>query len=425
MDAQVDCSMSYWGNSGTCECEEFHWPDDGKPVCYECDHGISKHSTASSMISLVPAQRSNPPPLPPSLNLPPPFLLESTLNSRVQAIFNDLLKQELLKVKSLTMTQMAARARAEAMAMFRSRKQKDITQALTNASTQGSDRSHLPSGLSTQASLNTSMVFHVGSIAMVAPFGKTFASEVQVMKNQGCFISATSPKGGIAQVCKWFLPVFTYLSKAPHRKQPSWSSSRLLRQLEWLVLIYSSNSFSIVEIAEPNGSTLFKNKGHGKVGIADSTLWFVTRKSIPDETYDLWNKEPLIIGSDFEFELDSIQNDSQDSSPVVEDIISISTDSTSDLDVKLSSSMLDLTMSTVSKDKGKSILKKHEDPITPPCKSAPQVLSAPTIISVSENDVILWGHHFPDSPNAPTAVNLWHPASEYPFMQFREFNSFI
>lgn len=106
------------------------------------------------------------------------------------------------------------------------------------------------------------------------------------MKNQGCFISATSPKGGIAvdaawsyaevdkQVRKWFLPVFTYLAKAPHRKQPSRSSSRLLHQPEWLVLVRSGNSFSIVEVAEPNGSTLFENKGRGKAGIADSALWF-------------------------------------------------------------------------------------------------------------------------------------------------------
>ncbi|KAI9569825.1 hypothetical protein HD554DRAFT_2087760 [Boletus coccyginus] len=386
MSAQVNHSMFCRRNGGICECED-------------------KYLTASSTISPVLTQRSDPLPLPPPPSLPPPFLPESTLNSRAQAIFNDLPEQELLK----------------AMAMFRSRKQKDITQALTNAavgsckaSTGGSDHSHLPSGLSTQASSNTSMIFHVSSVAMVAPFRKMFASEVQAMKNRGCFISATSSKGGITvntawsytevdkQVCKWFLPVFTYLAKAPHQKQPSWSSS-------WLLCQHSGNSFSIVEVAEPNRSTLFENKGCGKAGIADSALWFVIRKSILDETYDSWNKELLIIGSDSEFELDSIQNDSQDSSLVIKDIISAFTDSTSDLDVKLSSSMLDLAMSTVLKDKGKSVLKKHEDPIMLPHKP---VSSTPTIVSVSEDDVILWGRHFPDSPNASTAVNLWHPASE-------------
>lgn len=93
----------------------------------------------------------------------------------------------------------------------------------------------------------------------------------------------------------------------------------------------------------------------------NSYYFLVIRKSIPDEIYDLWNKKLPVIGSDFEFELDSIQNDSQDGSSVVEDIISVPTNSTSDLNIKLSSSMLNLTISTILKDKEKSILKKHED----------------------------------------------------------------
>jgi len=92
--------------------------------------------------------------------------------------------------------------------------------------------------------------------------------------------------------------------------------------------------------------------------------FLVTRKSIPDEIYDSWNKEPLIIGSDSKIESDLI-DDSQDGDLVADDIINVSTDSASDLDVKLSSSMLDLALSTVPKDKGKSV-KKYEDPITPP-----------------------------------------------------------
>jgi len=218
------------------------------------------------------------------------------------------------------------------------------------------------------------------------------------MKNWGCFISATGPKGGITadtawsyvevdkQVHNWFPDVFAYLAKAP-QKQPGWSSSQLLHQPKWLVLVCSGNSFSIMKVAESNGSTLFENKGHGKAGIADSALWFgewtashsscgrmfdsyyffMTRKSIPDEIYDSWNKELLIIGSDSEIESD-LFDDFQDSGPpVADDIISISTDSASDLDIKLSSSMFDLALNTVPKDKGKSI-KKYEDPITPPYK---------------------------------------------------------
>ena len=94
--------------------------------------------------------------------------------------------------------------------------------------------------------------------------------------------------------------------------------------------------------------------------------FLVTRKSIPDEIYASWNKEPLIIGCDSKIESDLI-DDSQDGNPVADDIISVSTDSASDLDVKLSSSMLDLALSTVPKDKGKSV-KKYEDLITPPRK---------------------------------------------------------
>ena len=96
----------------------------------------------------------------------------------------------------------------------------------------------------------------------------------------------TGPKGGIIadaawshvevdkQVHGWFPSVFTYLAKATHWKQPSRSSSQLLHQPEWLVLVCSGNSFSIMEVTEPNGYTLFENKGSGKAGIADSVLWF-------------------------------------------------------------------------------------------------------------------------------------------------------
>ncbi|KAG8219178.1 hypothetical protein J3R82DRAFT_4894, partial [Butyriboletus roseoflavus] len=133
--ALIDSSTFCRGNGGTCECEEFHWPDDGKPVCHECNHGISKHSQASAV------QQPNPLPLP-----APPNLLSSqsvsdvttasmpAMNSKVQTIFSNLTKQE-FKAKYLlsTVTQTAAGARAEAIATLGLRKQK-CPAVLANAS---------------------------------------------------------------------------------------------------------------------------------------------------------------------------------------------------------------------------------------------------------------------------------------------------
>ncbi|KAI9570870.1 hypothetical protein HD554DRAFT_2037083 [Boletus coccyginus] len=63
--------------------------------------------------------------------------------------------------------------------------------------------------------------------------------------------------------------------------------------------------FSIVEIAEPNRSTFFENKGHSKAGTLESSLWFVTRKAILDNVYNSWNKQPCIFGSNLESDLKS------------------------------------------------------------------------------------------------------------------------
>ena len=43
---------------------------------------------------------------------------------------------------------------------------------------------------------------------------------------------------------------------------------------EWRVLVRSGSTFSIVEVVQPNGSTLYENKGRGKAGSSESELWF-------------------------------------------------------------------------------------------------------------------------------------------------------
>lgn len=103
-----------------------------------------------------------------------------------------------------------------------------------------------------------------------------------------------------------------------------------------------------------------------------SVLLLVTRKTIPDSVYDSWNKELVIIGSDSEDEIDSsITTDDKKSH---NDIISISSTNSprSDVDIKLTSSLLDLNLyddsAIASKDKGKDP-EKYTDLVTPPKKS--------------------------------------------------------
>jgi hypothetical protein len=92
-----------------------------------------------------------------------------------------------------------------------------------------------------------------------------------------------------------------------------------------------------------------------------------TRKAIPDNVYDSWNKEPCIIGSNSESEIESPgAGDKKDA----DEIISIhDTDSLdSDINIKLTSSLLDLNLhkdsGIASKDKGKGTA-KFTNPGTP------------------------------------------------------------
>ncbi|KAI6096040.1 hypothetical protein F5141DRAFT_1067892 [Pisolithus sp. B1] len=85
---------------------------------------------------------------------------------------------------------------------------------------------------------------------------------------------------------------------------------------------------SIFHVVQPNGSTLLENKGHGKAGVAESTLWFASQKAVPDDIYESWNTEPVVVGSDSDA-------DSYSFSAIDTDVISIlGTGSNSDIHCK-------------------------------------------------------------------------------------------
>ncbi|KAI6100989.1 hypothetical protein EV401DRAFT_2080530 [Pisolithus croceorrhizus] len=105
---------------------------------------------------------------------------------------------------------------------------------------------------------------------------------------------------------------------------------------------FSEGLFSIVQVVQPNGSTLLENKVHGKAGIVESTLWFASQKAVPDDIYESWNTEPVVMGSDSDA-------DSCNFSVADMDVISISGTSSnsengSDIKDKLLSSMIDLEL---------------------------------------------------------------------------------
>ena len=127
MSSGIDRSTFCQGGGGACECEEFRWRDNGKPICYECDHGISKHPQAGATTSktLTTTERAELPPPPP----PPdpsssrtstwtPGVIQPTLMD----IFSNLTEPN-LKPDHLLLTQ-TAKARAEAVATFGSQKPK-------------------------------------------------------------------------------------------------------------------------------------------------------------------------------------------------------------------------------------------------------------------------------------------------------------
>ena len=122
MSSGIDCSTFCQGSGGACECKEFHWRNDGKPIWHECDHGISKHpqggTTASKSTSTTQQAKLPPPPplLDPSSLLCASTQIPSATQPTLLDIFSNLTESN-LKPGHSSLTQ-TARARAEAIATF-------------------------------------------------------------------------------------------------------------------------------------------------------------------------------------------------------------------------------------------------------------------------------------------------------------------
>lgn len=106
------------------------------------------------------------------------------------------------------------------------------------------------------------------------------------MKNRDCLISASVSSDGIAvnsewtfaqlndQVRRWFPHVFIYLDSVQALKSRKSSHKSTHPHSDWGMLVRSASQFTVLEVSEPNGSTLFENKGRWRAGVADSVLWF-------------------------------------------------------------------------------------------------------------------------------------------------------
>ncbi|KAI6101458.1 hypothetical protein EDD16DRAFT_1716576 [Pisolithus croceorrhizus] len=265
----------------------------------------------------------------------------TTLNRKILGLFHNLQHQTTLSLD----------ARAEALAMLSSQKKVEYKKlpkgpTLINPA-KGSQKARIPTGSSHTQSQPDSSIFHVSSVAMVkdgnlkclkAPGGKTYFSEVQSMRNWHCFIPSTA--GGSVpinslwsfsdvdiQLREWFPHVFQYLDENSNQKRNS-SGHPQSKMPDWQLLMCHQGLFSIVQVVQPNGSTLLENKGHGKAGVAESTLWFASQKAVPDDIYESWNTEPIVVGSNSDA-------DSYSFSAIDMDVISISgTGSNSDIHCK-------------------------------------------------------------------------------------------
>ncbi|KAI5992004.1 hypothetical protein F5J12DRAFT_915549 [Pisolithus orientalis] len=418
-----------------------------------------------------------------------------SLNMKIQGIFcNIIASQNCQLLTSLVMgsNTLPSDTHAEALAMFSSKKQANYRKLMKGhppinpAAVKGSHKGLMGSNHQAMAP-KSSTIFHVQSVGIVicridkdgylknlmAPSGKSYWSSIQLMRNCGCFISAAPGAGGIQidpswmhpnvnrQLHQWFPQVFNYFDKNPSCKGNR--SASLSVTPDWQLLTINHHSFLIIEVTQPNRSTLYENKGCGKACIV------VCQRTIPDNIYELWNTEPLVLGSD-----SKVDSDMSGDSFHGTEIICLSdhnhNGSGSNIDVKLSSLMIELNLHCgddciVAKvmDKGKGterhclILKtpppnnlwscilhspiqsppavkklKNAGTIIPPISipqhNSPQaqISSAPEHISISEDDVLLQRCHHPDSPNAGPIVNPWISDSEtYTILSLKDLQSFL
>ncbi|KAI6147768.1 hypothetical protein BKA82DRAFT_4014921 [Pisolithus tinctorius] len=133
----------------------------------------------------------------------------------------------------------------------------------------------------------------------MAHAGKSHWSGIQLMRNHDCFISAAPSNGGIQINSSWMHP----------------DVNRHLFQ--WFPQVF--------DYFDKNPS------------------WTVSQRTIPDDIYELWNTEPLVLGSDSE-----VDSDASGESFHGTEIVCLSDHnhdgSSSNINVKLSSLMIELDL---------------------------------------------------------------------------------
>ena len=112
------------------------------------------------------------------------------------------------------------------------------------------------------------------------PFRANSSSELQKMKNRGCYIDEIMAVDGTwtyeqttAKLAEWFPHVYKYVRDNDLDLQTSEKGDILPW---WRLLVKSGYTLNIVEAIHPTGADLLKNKGRDKAAVADSQLWFGT-----------------------------------------------------------------------------------------------------------------------------------------------------
>ncbi|KAH0827350.1 hypothetical protein J3R83DRAFT_3986 [Lanmaoa asiatica] len=259
----MDLSVICQGGKGTCNCEEFYPSNENNCICLECGHGISKHHRE--------ATARPPDPLPLG---PPPNPLTSASSSAVD-IFCDIAGQQLFSTdRDRKPLVSIAKAKAEALAMLLSKKHADDFKLVRQP-----------------ASLTGIPHKRNGNLRQLrSPHGKTAPSEIQALKNCGCYITASSTKGipidsawtfmdVDKKMRKWFPNIFQYIEliKPPFCSQTQhlpFTQSSDPKPPNWCIIIKQGVTFAMLEVLYPNGSTLVENKGQSKASVMDSHLWF-------------------------------------------------------------------------------------------------------------------------------------------------------
>ncbi|KAI6153022.1 hypothetical protein BKA82DRAFT_4349403 [Pisolithus tinctorius] len=222
-----------------------------------------------------------------------------SLNTKIQGIFHNIItSQNCQLLTSLVMgsNTLPSDACTEALATFSLKKQADYRKLtkghppINPTAVKGSHKGLIGSNYQATAP-KSSTIFHVQSVGIaicridkdgylknpMAPSGKSYWSSIQLMRNCSCFISAAPSAGGIQndsswmhpdvnrQLHQWFPQVFDYFDKNPSQKGNR--SASLSVTPDWQLLTINHCSFLIIKVAQPNRSTLYENKGHGKAHI--------------------------------------------------------------------------------------------------------------------------------------------------------------